>query len=303
MVDRKDVFRQAVSESRRGFSTRDHTTPLAATGGSGRSLIDTAGLSARGNSPGRFFNHYIWRPTVAAADEIRIVKADGYNPQLTELDIADQEADWATAPTTDLYLLVQDHPDTWKAALNAALDAGVYERKTAVWTVAATDRQVNPLVAPISASWLESPTDVFDIEVQTTNTVGALQWESLDLAERGWRLHKDGGVLVLDFLTGAGPAVGEVLRLTTVRNLDMVTAHDTAIGAELDWLVWATLAKMAEWLGNPINPQDEWLQIGGRAQVRSAAKRIEELGILAHFKLRDDTRLIGGPTLTGLVRG
>ncbi len=302
MTDRKDVIRQAVTNSRRGHASLDYTTALLATGGSTRSLIDTLGLQGQSISKSRFHNHWLWLPTAAAADEIRICRHDGFLAQSSEVIIAEEEAAYASAITNEQYLIVRDNPMHWKAALNAVLDVGLFERKTATWTPTNADRQSDPTAAPISASWLEHPSDVFDIELQITDTANALQWVSLDSLGRGWRLHRDAGVLELDFLSGDAPATTETLRLITVRNLDMVTAHGTAITADLRWMSWAMLAKMAEWLGDPLNARDDWTLIGDRAEVRQAGIRIQELGVLAQLKVRKDERVFGGPQLSGITR-
>jgi hypothetical protein len=301
------VIRQAVTISRRGFATIDGVNALTATGGGTLTLTDTGDLPPVGASLDLFSDGFLNRPlAVNAADRRKLIGDAAFAPS-TGI-ITHQGPAYVANPTNGtVYLVTQDDLDDWNIAFNEALQAELFQLEYHEFDpVSNTRRQYTPTATPISASWLLDRSQIRRIETRGDGqTANERQWVDYSLGGRTWDTYEDNGILVLDFNFGTPPQTGETIRIVATRGYGTVTSETTSIEVELEWAVLATLWKMAELLGDPTNPDDEWFGIMRRRRVANKLgnKRNKHLGRYAGISAsRDNMRKAGPVTPTRTAR-
>ena len=260
MSNREDIMRRAVQLARtRGISTADGVAGLTASGGDAVSLVDAEGFFARGISVNLDRDTWLYIPTAAAADQVRLVRATDPIGQAYR----HAGPDYGTPPTNERYLLLRDHPFRWNGALNEALRTMLFFPRLDEWTPTVTTQRIYTFgTTPLNAiTDLTRKTQVFALHSHPTgDATNAGRWTDWGDGRRTWRVYDDGGTLRIEF-DGGLPNTDRVMRFTNLIAHATVTADDTAMTVDEEWAALALLVVMGRQYGDLNNPDDEWTVI------------------------------------------
>ncbi|KKK72528.1 hypothetical protein LCGC14_2902980, partial [marine sediment metagenome] len=305
VTTRAGIFRRAVHLAQtRGRSTADGVNGLTATTGGATTLADTTSLPPTGASTSLYANQWLYRPAANnAADYKRFVTATGYTASTRQLTHGGPNYTENPLAGTDdgTYLLLEDDPDTWNAAINEALRELLAFPRFDKWSPTSNTERVYQInSAPISIYDLDRLSQIWGVQWHDENEAsGEERWKDWADGDRAVLPLEDQGTFYLDFRGPKLPSTADQFRLITTQPYATLTDETTTSNVEEYWAAVATLVVMADWLNDHDNPADEWTEIGAKWGPVYEDRRRAVLGRYAfHQVWRGQTRR-GGATVAG----
>ncbi len=305
---RAAIRRRAVHLARtRGVSSADGVTALTATGGSASTLIDTDFLPPPPAVANLYKKQWIYTPTLAAADQQRIVKdASGYSASTQTITI-ESGLDWSTGPVSATpYLILEDKPDTWDSAINEALrELLAFPRFDEFSPVSNSRRIYDISSAPISVTDLDRLSQIWAVQWHDEDdATNEERWKDWDDGFRTVRPFEDAGDFFLRFgaegeVNPLLPSKADQFRLVTTQPYATLSDETTTSNVEETWAAYATLVVMADWLGDHDNPADEWTEIGAKYGPIYEDRRRAVLGEFAFHRVWRSQTQRGGSSVAG----
>jgi hypothetical protein len=325
-----EIRRRAVLLARtdgrvRGFATRDGVNALLATTGTALTLTDDIALPPTGAAELWSAGDWLFLPeAVVLADRKRLVAS--YDAAARTITHWGPDYDAGTIALLEdeemPYLILKDDPDLWQMALIEALrtilSAVTFFEFTPTASLARYDIDASPIslldLGMNDDAGIQRASQILDIEVHAAGSADDTDdlndenaWLSWSNGQRTWRAYNvtdtAGNTVYIDF--GASPPqTTDRLRIKYATQYPAATADEDDDDLNVDeyWAALATLSVMADWLGDPNNPDDDWNIIGRRVKTQYFAQRRLILGENAFRQVSRSTRSIGSVGVRGRRR-